>query len=59
MGSIFRRNGQFDTQRFALVLARVINRGVHHIVDGVHQAGHVLQGEVDHEVQKLGKVAIP
>ena len=35
-------DGQLDTQRLALVMAGVIHRGVHHIIDGVHQTGHVL-----------------
>lgn len=35
-------DGQFDTQSLAIVMAGVIDRGVHHIIDGVHQTGHVL-----------------
>ncbi len=38
----FWSDGQFDTQSLALIMAGVIHRGIHHIIDGVHQTGHVL-----------------
>jgi len=38
-----RSDGQFDTQSLALIMAGVIHRGIYHIIDGVHQTGHVLE----------------
>lgn len=39
----FWSDGQFDTQSLALIVAGVIHGGVHHVIDGVHETGHVLQ----------------
>lgn len=41
----FRSDGQFDPQSLAFVVAGLIDRGVHHVVNGVHQTRHVLCGE--------------
>lgn len=35
-------NGQLHTQRLALTVARLVYRGVHYVIDSVHQTGHVL-----------------
>lgn len=35
-------DGQFHAQSLALIVAGVINRGIDHVVDVVHQTGHVL-----------------
>lgn len=35
-------DGQFHAQGLALIVAGVINRGIDHVVDVVHQTGHVL-----------------
>lgn len=43
MAPWLRSDSQFDAQSLALVVAGVIHRGVHHIIDGVHQTGHVLE----------------
>lgn len=37
-----RSDSQLDSQRFALIIAGMIHRGIHHIIDGVHETGHVL-----------------
>lgn len=42
------RDGQLHAQRLALVVAGVVDGGVHHVVDVVHQAGHVLQWQAEH-----------
>lgn len=41
-------DGQLHAQRLALVVAGVVDGGVHNIINVVHQAGHVLQGQAEH-----------
>lgn len=42
-GAGLRGNCQLHTQRLALTVARLVHRGIHYVVDSVHQTGHVLK----------------
>lgn len=53
-----RSDGQFNTQGLGLIMAGVIHRGVHHVIDGVHQTGHVLLRQIKHTLSTVFPVSL-